>query len=167
MWEKGKNLQPAGELQSPEVLLHSSEQAQSTQQNIWWLWRVSVQSSPCSFCSSDLGSQGILLQIVPHKHPGLNCVAFKHCVKLFLRCKKLHDSLWAAFSHKALSPSFSDELNERNAVIKSLTKKLRVLETQHNDSKITLENTQQKFKELTQKVTDSSAQCQALEVGVQ
>ncbi|NXO29924.1 CCD62 protein, partial [Cisticola juncidis] len=57
----------------------------------------------------------------------------------------------------------TSELNERNAVIKSLTKKLKVLETQHNDSKITLENTQQKFKELTQKVTDSSIQCQALE----
>lgn len=66
-----------------------------------------------------------------------------------------------------LSPSFSGELNERNAVIKSLTKKLRVLETQHNDSKITIENTQQKFKELIQKATDSSVQCQALEVGVE
>ncbi|XP_066055947.1 coiled-coil domain-containing protein 62 [Chamaea fasciata] len=57
----------------------------------------------------------------------------------------------------------SNELNERNAVIKSLTKKVKVLETQHNDSKITLENTQQKVKELAQKATDSSAQCQALE----
>ncbi|XP_039937249.1 coiled-coil domain-containing protein 62 isoform X2 [Hirundo rustica] len=57
----------------------------------------------------------------------------------------------------------TSELNERNAVIKSLTKKLKVLETQHNDSKITLENTQQKFKELLQKVADSSLQCQALE----
>ncbi|NXD01953.1 CCD62 protein, partial [Certhia brachydactyla] len=57
----------------------------------------------------------------------------------------------------------SSELNERNAVIKSLTKRLRLLESQHNDSKMTLENTQQKFKELTQKVTDSSIHCQALE----
>ncbi|NXR59951.1 CCD62 protein, partial [Rhadina sibilatrix] len=57
----------------------------------------------------------------------------------------------------------TSELNERNAVIKSLTKKLKVLETQHNDSKVTLENTQQKFKELTQKVTDSSLRSQALE----
>ncbi|NXB75695.1 CCD62 protein, partial [Donacobius atricapilla] len=57
----------------------------------------------------------------------------------------------------------TSELNERNAVIKSLTKKLKVLETQHNDSKISLENTQQKFKELAQKVTDSSVQYQALE----
>ncbi|XP_064248791.1 coiled-coil domain-containing protein 62 isoform X2 [Passer domesticus] len=57
----------------------------------------------------------------------------------------------------------TNELNERNAVIKSLTKKLKLLESQHNDSKITLESTQQKFKELTQKVTDSSVHCQALE----
>ncbi|XP_036248775.1 coiled-coil domain-containing protein 62 isoform X2 [Molothrus ater] len=57
----------------------------------------------------------------------------------------------------------TSELNERNAVIKSLTKKLKLLESQHNDSKITLESTQQKFKELTQKVTDSSVHCQALE----
>ncbi|NXU37159.1 CCD62 protein, partial [Drymodes brunneopygia] len=57
----------------------------------------------------------------------------------------------------------SSELNERNAVIKSLTKKLQLLESQHNDSKTTLESTQQKFKELTQQVTDSSVQCQALE----
>ncbi|XP_072792359.1 coiled-coil domain-containing protein 62 isoform X4 [Taeniopygia guttata] len=55
------------------------------------------------------------------------------------------------------------ELKERNAVIKSLTKKLKLLESQHNDSKVTLESTQQKFKELTQKVTDSSGRCQALE----
>ncbi|XP_038008723.1 coiled-coil domain-containing protein 62 isoform X1 [Motacilla alba alba] len=57
----------------------------------------------------------------------------------------------------------TNELNERNALIKSLTKKLKLLESQHNDSKITLESTQQKFKELTQQVTDSSVHCQALE----
>ncbi|XP_041890964.1 coiled-coil domain-containing protein 62 isoform X2 [Corvus kubaryi] len=57
----------------------------------------------------------------------------------------------------------TNELNERNAIIKSLTKKLKLLESQHNDSKTTLENTQQKFKELTQKVSDSSVHCQALE----
>ncbi|NWV26051.1 CCD62 protein, partial [Origma solitaria] len=57
----------------------------------------------------------------------------------------------------------TSELNERNAIIKSLTKRLKFLESQQNDSKITLENTQQKFKELTQKVTDSSVHCQALE----
>ncbi|NWV71305.1 CCD62 protein, partial [Malurus elegans] len=57
----------------------------------------------------------------------------------------------------------TSELNERNAVIKSLTKKLKLLETQQNDSQMTLEHTQQKFKELSQKVTDSSVHCQALE----
>lgn len=91
----------------------------------------------------------------------------KHWVKLFLRFKKLHDSLSALLSHITLSPSFSGELKERNAAIKSLTKKLKLLESQHNDSKVTLESTQQKFKELTQKVTDSSGRCQALEVGVE
>ncbi|NWW73730.1 CCD62 protein, partial [Climacteris rufus] len=57
----------------------------------------------------------------------------------------------------------TSELNERNAMIKSLNKKLKFLKSQQNDSKIILENTQQKFKELTQKVTDSSVHCQALE----
>ncbi|XP_031984122.1 coiled-coil domain-containing protein 62 isoform X3 [Corvus moneduloides] len=57
----------------------------------------------------------------------------------------------------------TNELNERNAILKSLTKKLKLLESQHNDSKTTLENTQQNFKELTQKVSDSSVHCQALE----
>ncbi|KAJ7410871.1 Coiled-coil domain-containing protein 62 [Pitangus sulphuratus] len=55
------------------------------------------------------------------------------------------------------------ELNNKNAIIKSLTKRLKFLESQRNDSQATLENTQQKFKELTQKVTDSSVHCQALE----
>lgn len=116
---------------------------------------------------SDLGSQRILLQSVQHKHPVLNRVILKHWVKLFLRFKKLRDSLGAVFSQITLSPSFSGELNERNAIIKSLTKRLKLLESQHNDSKITLENTQQKFKELTQKVSDSSVHCQALEVGIE
>ncbi|NXN86972.1 CCD62 protein, partial [Bombycilla garrulus] len=57
----------------------------------------------------------------------------------------------------------ASELNERNAVVKSLSKKLRLLESQHNDSKTTLESTQRKFKELTKKVSDSSVHCQALE----
>ncbi|NWT09469.1 CCD62 protein, partial [Vireo altiloquus] len=57
----------------------------------------------------------------------------------------------------------SSEVNERNAIIKSLNEKLKLLESQHNDSKITLENTQQKFKELTQKISDSSLHCQDLE----
>ncbi|NXU08539.1 CCD62 protein, partial [Pardalotus punctatus] len=59
--------------------------------------------------------------------------------------------------------ALTSELNERNAIIKSLTKRLKFLESQQNDSKIALENTQQKFKELTEKVTDTSVHCQALE----
>ncbi|XP_050762534.1 coiled-coil domain-containing protein 62 isoform X2 [Gymnogyps californianus] len=54
------------------------------------------------------------------------------------------------------------ELNKRNEIIKSLTKKLKLLESQQNDSK-TIENTQQTFKELSQKVTDATVHCQALE----
>ncbi|KAM6193615.1 coiled-coil domain-containing protein 62 isoform 4-T4 [Sarcoramphus papa] len=54
------------------------------------------------------------------------------------------------------------ELNKRNEIIKSLTKKLKFLESQQNDSK-TIENTQQTFKELSQKVTDATVHCQALE----
>ncbi|NWH16470.1 CCD62 protein, partial [Grus americana] len=57
----------------------------------------------------------------------------------------------------------NNELNKRNEIIKSLTKKLKFLESQQNDNKTTLENTQQKFKELSQKATDASLHCQALE----
>ncbi|XP_072736441.1 coiled-coil domain-containing protein 62 isoform X2 [Ciconia boyciana] len=59
--------------------------------------------------------------------------------------------------------SLNNELNKRNEIIKSLTKKLKFLASQQNDSKTTFENTQQKFKELSQKVTDATVHCQALE----
>ncbi|XP_069650877.1 coiled-coil domain-containing protein 62 isoform X5 [Haliaeetus albicilla] len=55
-----------------------------------------------------------------------------------------------------------NELNKRNEIVKSLTKRLKFLESQQNDSK-TIENTPQKFKELSQKVTDATVHCQALE----
>ncbi|KFW05530.1 Coiled-coil domain-containing protein 62, partial [Eurypyga helias] len=57
----------------------------------------------------------------------------------------------------------TDELNKRNEIIKSLTKRLTFLESQQKDKKTTFENTQQTFKELSQKVTDATAHCQALE----
>ncbi|XP_068767292.1 coiled-coil domain-containing protein 62 isoform X3 [Struthio camelus] len=56
-----------------------------------------------------------------------------------------------------------NELLKRNEIIKTLTKRLRLLETQQNDSKTTLEHTQQKFKELSQKATDTTLHCQVLE----
>ncbi|KFV14693.1 Coiled-coil domain-containing protein 62, partial [Tauraco erythrolophus] len=59
--------------------------------------------------------------------------------------------------------SLNNELNERNKIIKSLTKKLKFVESQQNDSKTTVENTQRKFKELSQKVTDVTVHCQTLE----
>ncbi|NXC76192.1 CCD62 protein, partial [Anhinga anhinga] len=57
----------------------------------------------------------------------------------------------------------NNELNKRNEIIKSLTKRLKFLESQQNDSKTSYENTQQKFKELSRKVTDATVHCQALE----
>ncbi|KAM6297889.1 coiled-coil domain-containing protein 62 [Aegotheles albertisi] len=57
----------------------------------------------------------------------------------------------------------NNELNKRNEVIKSLTKRLKFVESQQNANKTTLENTQQKFKELSQKVTDAAVHYQALE----
>ncbi|NXK51732.1 CCD62 protein, partial [Chauna torquata] len=57
----------------------------------------------------------------------------------------------------------NNELNKRNEIIKSLTKRLKLLESQQSDSKTTLESTQQKFKELSQKVTDITLHCQGLE----
>ncbi|KAM6403799.1 LOW QUALITY PROTEIN: coiled-coil domain-containing protein 62 [Rhynochetos jubatus] len=57
----------------------------------------------------------------------------------------------------------TDELNKRNEIMKSLTKRLKFLESQQKDSKTTFENTQETFKELSQKVTDATVHCQALE----
>ncbi|XP_009973694.3 coiled-coil domain-containing protein 62 isoform X2 [Tyto alba] len=56
----------------------------------------------------------------------------------------------------------NNELNKINEIIKSLNKRLKFLESQQNDSKTTLENTPQKFKELSQKVTDGTVHCRAL-----
>ncbi|KAM6051906.1 LOW QUALITY PROTEIN: coiled-coil domain-containing protein 62 [Chlamydotis macqueenii] len=55
-----------------------------------------------------------------------------------------------------------NELNKRNAIIKSLTERLKFVASQQNE----LENTPQKVKELSEELTDQTAQCQALEVGV-
>ncbi|XP_033924471.1 coiled-coil domain-containing protein 62 isoform X2 [Melopsittacus undulatus] len=57
----------------------------------------------------------------------------------------------------------NNELNQRNEIIKSLTRRLKLLECQESDRKTTLESTQQKFRELSQKVTDTAAHCQELE----
>ncbi|XP_014817898.1 PREDICTED: coiled-coil domain-containing protein 62 isoform X3 [Calidris pugnax] len=57
----------------------------------------------------------------------------------------------------------NNELNKRNDIIKSLTKRLKFFESQQNDSRATFEYTQQKFKELSQKVADATVHCEALE----
>uniref|UniRef100_A0A8C4UEP9 Coiled-coil domain containing 62 n=1 Tax=Falco tinnunculus TaxID=100819 RepID=A0A8C4UEP9_FALTI len=56
----------------------------------------------------------------------------------------------------------NNELNKGNE-IKSPTKRLKFLESQQNDRKTILENTQQNFKKMSQKGTDAIAHCQALE----
>ncbi|NXL92791.1 CCD62 protein, partial [Alectura lathami] len=56
-----------------------------------------------------------------------------------------------------------NELKGRNEIIKSLTKRLKLIESHQSDSKTTLENTQQKFKELSQKVADVILHCRGLE----
>ncbi|XP_027654606.1 coiled-coil domain-containing protein 62 isoform X2 [Falco rusticolus] len=56
----------------------------------------------------------------------------------------------------------NNELNKGNE-IKSPTKRLKFLESQQNDRKTTLENTQQNFKKMSQKGTDAIVHCQALE----
>ncbi|NXY49122.1 CCD62 protein, partial [Ceuthmochares aereus] len=58
-----------------------------------------------------------------------------------------------------------NELNKKNEIIESLTKRLKFLESQQNDSKTGSENTQQNFKESSQKVTDETVCCQSLEAG--
>ncbi|XP_053938312.1 coiled-coil domain-containing protein 62 isoform X2 [Cuculus canorus] len=56
-----------------------------------------------------------------------------------------------------------NELNKRNEIIKSLTKRLKFLESQQNDSKMS-ENTQQNFKELSQKEKNQRTPCSVLEL---
>ncbi|KAM6423414.1 coiled-coil domain-containing protein 62 isoform 1-T3 [Liasis olivaceus] len=56
-----------------------------------------------------------------------------------------------------------NELHKRNEIITALTRRLKVLESQQNDHIWTLESTQQKLQELSQKASSSSFQCQTLE----
>ncbi|NXJ15968.1 CCD62 protein, partial [Odontophorus gujanensis] len=56
-----------------------------------------------------------------------------------------------------------NELKEKNEVEKSLIRKLKLLESQNSDSKAALENAQQNFEELTQKVTCATLHCQGVE----
>ncbi|NWW47365.1 CCD62 protein, partial [Pedionomus torquatus] len=56
-----------------------------------------------------------------------------------------------------------NELNKRNDIIKSLTQRLKFFESQQNYSRATFEYTQQKFKDLSQKVTDAAVRCHTLE----
>ncbi|XP_072839214.2 coiled-coil domain-containing protein 62 isoform X3 [Pogona vitticeps] len=56
-----------------------------------------------------------------------------------------------------------DELHKRNEMIKTLTKRLKFLDSQQSDCKLTLENTHQKLQELSRKASDTSHHCQALE----
>ncbi|XP_042297964.1 coiled-coil domain-containing protein 62 isoform X2 [Sceloporus undulatus] len=48
-------------------------------------------------------------------------------------------------------------------MITTLTRRLKLLESQQNDRKMTLENTQQKLQDLSKKASDTSLHCQALE----
>ncbi|XP_019362714.1 PREDICTED: coiled-coil domain-containing protein 62 isoform X1 [Gavialis gangeticus] len=48
-------------------------------------------------------------------------------------------------------------------MIRTLTKRLKFLESQQNDRRTTLESTQQKLKELSQKAADTTLHCQVLE----
>ncbi|NXT79621.1 CCD62 protein, partial [Zapornia atra] len=57
----------------------------------------------------------------------------------------------------------NNEQNKINEIIKALNKKLELLQSQQYDSERTLENTQQKFEEVSRKGTDATLCCQALE----
>lgn len=50
-------------------------------------------------------------------------------------------------------------------MILTLTRRLKLLESQQNGRKVTLENTQQKLQELSQKASETMLHCKALEVG--
>ncbi|XP_039218445.1 coiled-coil domain-containing protein 62 isoform X2 [Crotalus tigris] len=57
----------------------------------------------------------------------------------------------------------ADELHKRNEMITTLTQRLKLLGSLQNDCSSTLENTQQKLQEVSQKASDTSLQCQTLE----
>ncbi|MEE6504063.1 hypothetical protein FKM82_005055 [Ascaphus truei] len=59
--------------------------------------------------------------------------------------------------------STKDELQKRNEIIRSLTKRIKVLESQQQDGRTTLESTQQQLLELTLRASDASDHCQDLE----
>ncbi|KAJ7309772.1 hypothetical protein JRQ81_007839 [Phrynocephalus forsythii] len=61
------------------------------------------------------------------------------------------------------SSKLEDELQKRNEIIKTLTKRLKFLESQQSDCKATLDNTHQKLQELSRKAADTSHHCQALQ----
>ncbi|MEE6504061.1 hypothetical protein FKM82_005055 [Ascaphus truei] len=56
-----------------------------------------------------------------------------------------------------------NELQKRNEIIRSLTKRIKVLESQQQDGRTTLESTQQQLLELTLRASDASDHCQDLE----
>ncbi|CAI9556096.1 unnamed protein product, partial [Staurois parvus] len=54
-------------------------------------------------------------------------------------------------------------LHKRNNIIKSLTKRIKVLEDQHQDRRTNLENTQQQLQEISLIATEANNHCQDLE----
>lgn len=56
-----------------------------------------------------------------------------------------------------------DELHKRNEIIKTLTRRLKFLESQQSDCKATLEETHQQLQELSRKASDTSLHRQALQ----
>ncbi|KAM4709757.1 coiled-coil domain-containing protein 62 [Discoglossus pictus] len=56
-----------------------------------------------------------------------------------------------------------NELHKRNEIIRSLTKKIKLLEAQQQDRSTTLESTQHQLQELSMKASERTNQCQELE----
>ncbi|XP_053328234.1 coiled-coil domain-containing protein 62 [Spea bombifrons] len=56
-----------------------------------------------------------------------------------------------------------NELQKRNEIIRSLTQRIKLMETQQHDRRTTLENTQQQLQELSFKASEATSQCQELE----
>ncbi|KAG9487678.1 hypothetical protein GDO78_007468, partial [Eleutherodactylus coqui] len=70
----------------------------------------------------------------------------QHVLRLEQKCAKLEN-----------------ELQRRNEVIRSITKKIKFLEAQQQDRKVTLENTQQQLQEVCLKASEEYNHCQDLE----
>ncbi|XP_063171910.1 coiled-coil domain-containing protein 62 [Candoia aspera] len=101
----------------------------------------------------------LLIALLEERDKELNNTAAIH-QKQFLAWK---DDRQKILTLEERSSRLENELQKRNEMISTLTRRLKVLECQENDHKSTLESTQHVLQKLSQKASDQSLHCQTLE----